>query len=98
MRCVFFCHSVISDWNHGNAHFLRGVATELMSRGHEVLIYEPIDSWSLSNLLREQGEIALRLFRRAYPMLKSIRYDPLAFNPDRVLAGADLVIVHEWNA
>jgi spore maturation protein CgeB len=97
MRCVFFYHSVISDWNHGNAHFLRGVATELMSRGHEVLIYEPSDSWSLSNLLREQGEIALRLFRRAYPMLKSIRYDPLTFNPDRVLAGADLVIVHEWN-
>ena len=23
---VIFCHSLVSDWNHGNAHFLRGVA------------------------------------------------------------------------
>ena len=25
MTIVIFCHSLISDWNHGNAHFLRGV-------------------------------------------------------------------------
>ena len=36
MRFVIFCHSVLSDWNHGNAHFLRGVATELAARGHDV--------------------------------------------------------------
>lgn len=29
MRVVLFCHSVLSDWNHGNAHFLRGVISEL---------------------------------------------------------------------
>jgi len=97
MRCVLFYHSVMSDWNHGNAHFLRGIATELISRGHEVLIYEPREGWSLTNLMREQGEIALRLFRRAYPGLKSIAYDPASLDPARVLAGADLVIVHEWN-
>ena len=33
MRVVIFCHSLLSDWNHGNAHFLRGVATELVARG-----------------------------------------------------------------
>jgi spore maturation protein CgeB len=97
MRCLLFYHSVISDWNHGNAHFLRGIATELISRGHEVLIYEPRESWSLSNLLREQGEIAVRLFQRAYPALTGLRYDPPTLDLDRVLAGADLVIVHEWN-
>ena len=25
MRIVIFYHSLVSDWNHGNAHFLRGV-------------------------------------------------------------------------
>ena len=28
-----FAHSWISDWNHGNAHFLRGLARELVSHG-----------------------------------------------------------------
>ena len=27
MRIVMFYHSLLSDWNHGNAHFLRGVAS-----------------------------------------------------------------------
>ena len=25
MRFVYFTHSLASCWNHGNAHFLRGV-------------------------------------------------------------------------
>jgi hypothetical protein len=45
MRVVLFYHSLVSDWNHGNAHFLRGVASELIARGHEVAIYEPADGW-----------------------------------------------------
>jgi len=36
MRVVMFYHSLVSDWNHGNAHFLRGVVTELLRREHEV--------------------------------------------------------------
>ena len=40
MRIVLFCHSLVSDWNHGNAHFLRGVVRELMSRGHDVRVFE----------------------------------------------------------
>ena len=35
LRFVIFTHSLVSDWNHGNAHFLRGVATELIAAGHE---------------------------------------------------------------
>ncbi len=38
MRVVIFCHSLVSDWNHGNAHFLRGVVAELRERGHVQLI------------------------------------------------------------
>ena len=41
MRIVIFCHSLISVWNHGNAHFLRGIVSELLARGHSVATYEP---------------------------------------------------------
>lgn len=30
MRIVMFYHSIVSDWNQGNAHFLRGIVTELL--------------------------------------------------------------------
>ena len=30
MKLALFYHSLISDWNHGNAHFLRGVVRELV--------------------------------------------------------------------
>ncbi len=98
MRIVLFVHSLLSDWNHGNAHFLRGVASELRSRGHDVRIFEPRDSWSLQNLLTEpDGELALEGFRVAYPMLGSIRYDHQTLDLDAALDGADLVLVHEWS-
>ena len=49
MRFVMFCHSLVSDWNHGNAHFLRGIATELLARGHRLTVLEPSDAWSRTN-------------------------------------------------
>jgi spore maturation protein CgeB len=97
MRIVLFVHSLLSDWNHGNAHFLRGVAAELLSRGHDVRVYEPRDAWSLQNLLADHGEPALDGFHAAYPGLASVRYDLRALDFDRELDDADLVIVHEWN-
>lgn len=101
MTIALFYHSLVSDWNHGNAHFLRGIVTELQCRGHEVRVFEPAGGWSLSNLLAEHGEAAIRAFRRAYPDLRSTEYDPLDPELDDVLDGAldgvDLVIAHEWN-
>ena len=97
MRIVFFVHSLLSDWNHGNAHFLRGVATELRSRGHELRIYEPADAWSVQNLVADHGERALQATRVAYPALDSIRYDAHTLDLDAALDGADVVLVHEWN-
>ena len=97
MRVVMFYHSLLSDWNHGNAHFLRGVVTELLARGHEVSVYEPKDAWSLQNLLAEYGEEPLQEFHAAYPMLESIRYDLETLDLDQALERADLVLVHEWN-
>lgn len=97
MRIVMFYHSLLSDWNHGNAHFLRGIATELLARGHEVKVFEPRSSWSLANLIAEHGTGPIEEFRGAYPGLDSIRYDPRKLDLEWALEGADLVIVHEWN-
>ena len=97
MRVVVFCHSLVSDWNHGNAHFLRGVCSELIARGHALSVYEPHDAWSRVNLQAEHGEAPLRAFAAAYPGLQSERYDLATFDVDAALDGADLVLVHEWN-
>jgi spore maturation protein CgeB len=97
MRFVMFYHTLVSDWNHGNAHFLRGIATELIARGHDVLILEPENGWSLQNLLAEHGQKPIRKFHAAYPWLQSRPYDPNTVELDEVLDGADVVIVHEWS-
>jgi spore maturation protein CgeB len=97
MRIVMFYHSLISDWNHGNAHFLRGIVAELMARGHDVSVLEPANGWSLQNLVGEHGQDAISGFHQAYPGLRSFQYAGNAPDLDRELAGADLVLVHEWN-
>ncbi|NLE00081.1 MAG: glycosyltransferase [Fibrobacter sp.] len=97
MRFVLFVQSIISDWNHGNAHFLRGIGTELIRRGHEVIFYEPYDSWSYLNFLKEGGSEAAESFFAYFPQIKSIRYEQSTLDLDHVLGDADVVIVHEWN-
>jgi spore maturation protein CgeB len=103
MRIILFYHSLTSDWNHGNAHFLRGTVTELKARGHAVTVYEPRNGWSRANLLKEDP-LALRSFQSAHPNLKSKVYDSAALLAGNagglhsILKEADLVIVHEWNA
>jgi spore maturation protein CgeB len=97
LRIVLFCHSLVSDWNHGNAHFLRGVASELLARGHDVRVFEPRDAWSRVNLIADAGQAAVAAFHAAYPRLSSIQYDPATLDLDDALDGADLVLVHEWN-
>jgi spore maturation protein CgeB len=99
VRVVIFCHSLVSDWNHGNAHFLRGVASELVARGHATRVFEPADAWSVRNLVVDRGAGALAAFDRAYPELAGVsrRYAREALDLDGALEGADLVLVHEWN-
>jgi spore maturation protein CgeB len=97
MRIVFFCHSIVSDWNHGNAHFLRGIASELLERGHELRIYEPRDSWSRMHLVAEHGLEPIHEFRRTFPQLPSRLYSLQSLDLDAAVDGADLVLVHEWN-
>jgi spore maturation protein CgeB len=96
MRIVYFTHSLSSDWNHGNAHFLRGVVSELLERGQDVRVWEPRHGWSRTSLLREHGERPLSDFRAAFPQLRTRLYDLDAFLPEAAVEDADLVVVHEW--
>lgn len=98
-----FAHSWTSDWNHGNAHFLRGLAQELVNLGHEVRCYEEEDAWSRKNL-REEGKetetSAVEQFRDTFPGLDVRMYRTDAqfrHFAEEELRDADIVIVHEWN-
>ena len=80
MKIAYFTHSVASCWNHGNAHFLRGVLDELIERGHDVVAYEPRDAWSLQNLVR-----AVRAVRAAWAVrvVAGETFMPPTVGPDR---------------
>ena len=97
MKIVMFYHSLASCWNHGNAHFLRGIVTELLERGHDVTVYEPENGWSLSNLIQDYGTGKAEEYRQYYPRLTTAFYDPENPDYEDMLRGAYLVIVHEWN-
>src|SRR6202044_1748216 len=93
MRFVYFTHSLLSCWNHGNAHFLRGVLRDLVARGHDVRSFAPGDSWSRSNRL---GEARASDFATTFPDLAPHIRMRLP-DVDARLHGADVVLVHEWN-
>jgi spore maturation protein CgeB len=95
MKFLFYTHSLISDWNHGNAHFLRGVMRDLVRRGHEASALEPEGAWSRENLLKDQGEAAVANFHRTFPELKTEIYGA-DFDHEAAVNAADVVIVHEW--
>ncbi len=103
MNFHFFAHSWVSDWNHGNAHFLRGLARSLGRMGHKVRCYEQLGGWSLSNLVRNEGEQAVNAidaFRREFPELDIQFYNNDNTFPQfaaQKLREADVVIIHEWN-
>lgn len=97
MKITMFYHSLISDWNHGNAHFLRGIVKELQDRGHKVKVYEQENNWSLNNLLISNGQETIQNFINTFPTLQ-----PSFYRSDNLALGAlledqDLVIVHEWS-
>lgn len=100
MKISFFVHSAVSDWNHGNAHFVRGLMDALIRRGHEVTSWEPRGGWSLRNLLDEAGIEAVARFARTYTRLDVRSYVPegrdLRERLADAVAGSDVVVVHEW--
>jgi spore maturation protein CgeB len=97
MRIIYFTHSLTSCWNHGNAHFLRGLLRELASRGHAVTSYEPEQAWSRQNLIAEHGELQVTRFRARFHQV-DVRFYGETAAVEAMLDGADLVVVHEWTA
>ncbi|HZQ19530.1 MAG TPA: glycosyltransferase [Terriglobales bacterium] len=104
LRFRIFAHSWISDWNHGNAHFLRGLASELIKQGNEVRCYEELNGWSMQNLSAEAPDAvagATTEFKQAFPSL-DVRFYAINVGLKEFLAaelqGADVVILHEWNS
>jgi spore maturation protein CgeB len=97
MKLVLFYHSFVSCWNHGNAHFLRGIARELIRLGHEVIVYEPQDGWSRTNAIADGGAAALAEAAALVPgvTLRSYGND---LDIEEATDHADAVLVHEWNS
>jgi spore maturation protein CgeB len=97
MKFAYFAHSIVSDWNNGNAHFQRGVLRELVHAGHEVRAFEPADGWSRTNLIDERSNHFMERFETQFPELPVTDYQLASLDLDRALDGVDVVIVHEWN-
>lgn len=96
MKFVLFYHSFTSCWNHGNAHFLRGIARELIERGNAVTVYEPADGWSRVNALAD-GAGALAHAAALVPGVDIQHYCLADLDLDAALDRADIVLAHEWN-
>lgn len=97
MKVLLFCHSIVSCWNNGHAHFLRGIARDLIRRGHVVQVCEPEDGWSRINAIKDGGAEVLAEALRLVPGVSICTYREGNIDLDRMTDGADLVIVHEWN-
>lgn len=101
LRIAYFAHSIRSDWNNGNAHFLRGLLRSLGELGHDVTIFEPANGWSFTNLQSEPaGAESLQQFTRIYPTLRIVAYEMESHAlqlREEALRGTDIVLLHEWN-
>jgi spore maturation protein CgeB len=103
LNIKLFSHSLVSDWNHGNAHFLRGLARALGQLGNKVRCYEELGAWSLKNLVENEQECSIQAiddFRERFRDLDIHFYQldaSLEGYLEEELKDADLVIVHEWN-
>ena len=104
MKLAIFAHSWTSDWNHGNAHFLRGLAREFVAMGHQVRCYEQENAWSRTHLRDEGKEVelqAVRQFRAAFPDLDVRTYhgdQGFAQFAEDELHDVDIALIHEWNS
>lgn len=99
LRLGYFAHSIRSDWNNGNAHFLRGLLRSLGVLGHNVTVYEPENEWSIDNLRSEaNGVRALEQFIDVYSEFDLQTYAPGWAHDiwSERLRGMDIVILHEW--
>lgn len=102
LSVAYLAHSLRSDWNNGNAHFLRGLMRAMVGMGHNVEVFEPHAAWSIENLRMERrGAHSLHQFARSYPDVSISTYN--GAEPAQLwywrnaLRSRDIVILHEWN-
>ena len=98
--CVSFSSTTrsLSDWNHGNAHFLRSIVSRARRPGHDVRVLEPRDGLDLKNLREEHGDAPLERFPGRISASVPARSTTLAMlDLDAGSEGPDGVIVHESN-
>ncbi|MDQ2833622.1 MAG: glycosyltransferase [Acidobacteriota bacterium] len=100
LRIAYIAHSLRSDWNNGNAHFLRGLMRSMTNLGHDIDVFEPEVGWSTENLRMEaEGRRSLTSFFSAYPDIRVKTFltdgDPNSWKEH--LVAKDVVILHEWN-
>ena len=101
-KIAYLSHTLRSDWNNGNAHFLRGLVDHLRLLGHEMTAFEPEEEWSIENLRQEPcGEASLQQFAALYPDLSVVTYPCKEVSDTKSwrerLRGTDVVMLHEWN-
>jgi spore maturation protein CgeB len=99
MKVVLFCHAFTSCWNNGHAHFLRGIAREMLALGHRLVVCEAASGWSRTNALLDGGAGNLHEAERLVPGVDLRRADvpTIEQDLDALLDDADLVLIHEWN-
>lgn len=97
MKIVLFYQSIVSCWNNGHAHFLRGIARELIRLGHEVHVCEPYDGWSRTNAAEDGGGAVLAEAAELIAGVSIHLYGNDDIDIERLTNGAELVIVQEWN-
>ena len=100
LRLAYFAHTLRSDWNNGNAHFLRGLMRAMGYLGHDVTVFEPETEWSVDNLREEAGGArSLDTFLEVYSDLYVQTYADGETEElwRKRLRGVEAVILHEWN-
>ena len=100
LSIAYLAHSLRSDWNNGNAHFLRGLVRALKTMGHGVVVIEPATDWSLENLRTEpRGPQSIQHFVTTYNDLDIQTY--VADEAEEAwverLRNIEIVMLHEWN-
>jgi spore maturation protein CgeB len=100
LRLAYIAHTLRSDWNNGNAHFLRGLMRAMTDLGHDLTVFEPESGWSIENLLTEpRGRQSIDNFVRTYPdiNLKTYNSEQSGGGWRERLKDKEVVILHEWS-
>src|SRR5262249_47782457 len=93
LRVVLFSPSLVSDRGQESVHFLRGVVGELIARGHDVHVHQPVDEWVLQEHVARKGDPTHLPPSCAGASIHDDTRENLDL--EQALDGANLVLVHD---